>query len=73
MHSLGPGSWPKAWALLVLVSVPLMGALMFGLRAEAGQRTRSKVAVSYGKMRLLLIGYVLFGVGYIAYMTFMIA
>ncbi|MFT5044658.1 MAG: putative MFS family arabinose efflux permease [Porticoccaceae bacterium] len=73
LYLIGPGSWSMAWALLAVISIPLVGALMFGLRAEGGPRPRSQVKVSLGNVRLLLTGYCLFGVGYIAYMTFMIA
>lgn len=73
LASLGPGSWPMAWALLAVISLPLIAVLFIGLRAEGGRRARSDVKITISGMRLLLIGYALFGVGYIAYMTFMIA
>lgn len=73
LSMLGSGSWPMAWALLAAISLPLIGVLMLGLRAEGVRQYRSSSKVDYAGMRLLLIGYALFGVGYIAYMTFMIA
>lgn len=73
LHMQGPGSWPTAWAVLAVISLPLVIILSIGLRAEGGHRTRSDQKVAFAGMRFLLIGYALFGVGYIAYMTFMIA
>jgi len=70
----GPGSWPLAWGLLAAVSLPLTGALILGLRADTVTGTRRGAKVSLVRdMRFLLAGYALFGAGYIAYMTFMIA
>jgi predicted MFS family arabinose efflux permease len=73
LNQLGAGSWPMAWAALAVICVPLIGVLCFGLRAEGGRRTQSAVKHPLGNIYLLLVGYALFGVGYIAYMTFMIA
>ena len=69
----GPGSWPLAWGLLSAASLPLLGLLTLGLRADTAGGARIKTDVPSSGMRPLLIGYALFGAGYIAYMTFMIA
>lgn len=73
LNQLGPGSWPMAWAVLAVICLPLIGVLTFGLRAEGRRRPQRAVKHPLGNISLLLIGYALFGVGYIAYMTFMIA
>jgi len=73
LNLLGAGSWPMAWAVLAAVSLPLVGVLTFGLRADGARQIQSPDKVPLGNISLLLIGYALFGVGYIAYMTFMIA
>ena len=74
LQAYGPGSWRIAWltmtALAVLMALPVLLSrfdLNTGLRsARAGGFAIEPIA-SY------LAGYFLFGAGYIAYMTFMIA
>ena len=83
LHRAGPGSWPLAWLGLAAVSAPFVFVLA---RAAAAHATRPpSPAPSSGSspapspvaepMRTapLLLGYALFGAGYIAYMTFMVA
>lgn len=67
------GSWRMAWAALAVLSLPLAA----GLHLARGERAASPPSIQarprYGTMRWLLCGYLFFGAGYIAYMTFMIA
>ena len=75
LHRAGPGSWALAWAALALVSVPLVLVLVrgtAGIDARPSLPAPSPVARSMSTTPLLL-GYALFGAGYIAYMTFMVA
>lgn len=69
----GPGSWPMAWAILAVVAAFLILFLRQGLRADTSRRSQTVTTVRLGSIRFLLAGYALFGAGYIAYMTFMIA
>lgn len=73
LHAFGPGSWPIAWAILAVISLPLIGFLALGCRTTSSKPTLVKSSASLKKIFFLLIGYALFGAGYIAYMTFMIA
>jgi len=76
LHHAGPGSWALAWGALTAVSAPLVLMLAHGVRTNAGAApaTPSMAAPrSTQYMAPLLLGYGLFGAGYIAYMTFMVA
>src|SRR6476660_2112733 len=74
LQAFGPGSWWIVWwamtALSVLMTIPLLPAPI--------DRTAGIAEVAPAKFAILpvsiyLAGYFLFGAGYIAYMTFMIA
>ncbi|MDQ3559585.1 MAG: YbfB/YjiJ family MFS transporter [Pseudomonadota bacterium] len=73
LEQLGPGSWPAAWTVLAVLSLPLT----FGLWFAKGEMRPSPAAgqdrAPVRRMAFLLVGYFIFGAGYIAYMTFMIA
>ena len=69
----GPGSWSTAWGLLAASTVPLGTLLGWALHADVGTARRSASRDPVGPMPLLIAGYALFGAGYIAYMTFMVA
>ncbi|HXS53655.1 MAG TPA: YbfB/YjiJ family MFS transporter [Usitatibacter sp.] len=75
LEHFGAGSWRIAWAWLTLVA----GALAVpAVRASAGARHGATAATQRAELRALaiaplLLGYALFGVGAIAYMTFVIA
>ena len=75
LHGIGPGSWALAWGVLAIVSIPLLLMLCRGTETNPYGRTPPTVPdrESPTFMALLLLGYALFGAGYIAYMTFMIA
>lgn len=70
----GPGSWWMVWAALAAVSS--MAAMLLPLAHVAEPPILTGIdanGVSIRSLAIFLIGYVLFGAGYIAYMTFMVA
>jgi predicted MFS family arabinose efflux permease len=74
LQAFGPGSWRIVWltmtALAALVALPVMSArfdVKTGLSSVRAGGFEIEPVASY------LAGYFLFGAGYIAYMTFMIA
>jgi predicted MFS family arabinose efflux permease len=74
LQMFGPGSWWIVWwALTLLVIVMIVPLLMAPLdsTALAGQATRTRFSIK--PIAIYLVAYFLFGAGYIAYMTFMIA
>jgi len=74
LQTFGPGSWWIVWwALTLLVAVSIVPLLMAPLdsTALAGQATRTGFSIK--PIAIYLVAYFLFGAGYIAYMTFMIA
>jgi predicted MFS family arabinose efflux permease len=74
LQNFGPGSWWIVWWALTLLSVvmiiPLLLAPLDG-KAAIGQTAPTQFSIR--PALIYLIGYFLFGAGYIAYMTFMIA
>jgi predicted MFS family arabinose efflux permease len=74
LQAFGPGSWWIVWwamTLLALVmAVPLLTA---SIDASAGVTEAAPARFEIRPVLIYLIGYFLFGAGYIAYMTFMIA
>ena len=73
LASAGASGWPLGWAILAGLCVPLAIALASGLRDEDHASARSGQSLLLAPMAPMLVGYGLFGAGYIAYMTFMIA
>jgi predicted MFS family arabinose efflux permease len=74
LQGFGPGSWWIVWWAMTLLSVVMIIPLLlapFGGGAAAGSAASAKFAIR--PVLIYLIGYFLFGAGYIAYMTFMIA
>lgn len=69
----GAGSWGTAWAVLAILSLPPALGLRLARGESAAAPPSEQTTARYGNMRWLLFGYLLFGAGYIAYMTFMIA
>ncbi|MCL2713448.1 MAG: YbfB/YjiJ family MFS transporter [Alphaproteobacteria bacterium] len=71
---LGPGSWQMVWWVLALLSVILI-LPVFLTRIESRTRFAAQAQTSFPirPIRIYLAGYFLFGAGYIAYMTFLIA
>jgi predicted MFS family arabinose efflux permease len=74
LQGFGPGSWWIVWLALALISmlmaVPLLMAAMDG---HAGIARAAPVKFRVRPVLIYLISYFMFGAGYIAYMTFMIA
>jgi len=74
LGAFGPGSWWIVWWALTLLAVVMTIPLLltrFDTRAEIADAAHMKFAI--GPVLIYLAGYFLFGAGYIAYMTFMIA
>ncbi len=74
LQAFGPGSWWIVWwaltALAIAMAIPLL-LTPFDTRAHDAETTSVKFALR--PVLIYLVGYFLFGAGYIAYMTFMIA
>ncbi|WP_407177869.1 YbfB/YjiJ family MFS transporter [Bradyrhizobium sp. STM 3562] len=74
LQAFGAGSWWIVWwalaALSTLLTIPL---LLAPIESKAGITDTSRAAFSVWPVAIYLAGYFLFGAGYIAYMTFMIA
>jgi predicted MFS family arabinose efflux permease len=74
LQAFGPGSWWIVWWAMTLLTaimiVPLLLAPL-GSSALAGQQARTRFSIK--PVAIYLTAYFLFGAGYIAYMTFMIA
>jgi len=74
LQAFGPGSWWIVWWAMTLLSAAMILPLMLApIDASAGlaEATPGKFAIR--PALIYLAGYFLFGAGYIAYMTFMIA
>jgi predicted MFS family arabinose efflux permease len=74
LESFGPGSWWIVWWAMTLLSLIMILPLLLaplGATAATGSAGSSKFAVP--PVLIYLTAYFLFGAGYIAYMTFMIA
>jgi predicted MFS family arabinose efflux permease len=74
LQDFGPGSWWIVWAVLagvsIVMSVPL---LRHQIETPAPVTTKAVADISLKPIAIYLLAYFLFGAGYIAYMTFMIA
>jgi len=74
LSGFGPGSWWIVWwaltLLAIIMTVPLLLAPL-PANAVAAEATPAKFAVA--PIAIYIAAYFLFGAGYIAYMTFMIA
>jgi predicted MFS family arabinose efflux permease len=74
LQAFGPGSWWIVWWALTLLAIAMTIPVLiapFDSGAEIGETTATKFAIA--PVLIYLAGYFLFGAGYIAYMTFMIA
>ena len=74
LQGFGPGSWWVVWWAMTLLSAILILPLL--LAPLGGAAATSRMAPAKFRLRPVLaylVGYFLFGAGYIAYMTFMIA
>jgi predicted MFS family arabinose efflux permease len=74
LQAFGPGSWWIVWWALTLLSVAmLVPLLLVPLGGNAAIDHAARVGFSVRPVLIYLTAYFLFGAGYIAYMTFMIA
>jgi len=74
LQAFGSGSWWIVWwALTLLSAVLILPLLLTPLDASAGIASAAPIEFHIRPVLIYLIGYFLFGAGYIAYMTFMIA
>src|SRR4051812_12771250 len=74
LQAFGPGSWWIVWWALTLLSVVMILPLLLApLGGEAAIDSAAPATFSIRPALVYLAGYFLFGAGYIAYMTFMIA
>jgi predicted MFS family arabinose efflux permease len=73
LERFGAGSWGAAWAALAALSLPLAVGLHLARGESTAAPPSTQASPGYAEMRWLLCGYLFFGAGYIAYMTFMIA
>jgi predicted MFS family arabinose efflux permease len=74
LQAFGPGSWWIVWwAMTLLAVVMTIPVLLAPLRANALHTATAPAKFAIMPVVIYLAGYFLFGAGYIAYMTFMIA
>jgi predicted MFS family arabinose efflux permease len=74
LQRFGPGSWWIVWWAMTLLSVVMIVPLLLApLGSGAAVDSGAAVKFSIRPVLIYLFGYFLFGAGYIAYMTFMIA
>jgi predicted MFS family arabinose efflux permease len=74
LQAFGPGSWWIVWWALTLLSVVMIIPLLLApLDSNVAIDHTAPNRFSIRPALIYLIGYFLFGAGYIAYMTFMIA
>jgi predicted MFS family arabinose efflux permease len=74
LQSFGPGSWWIVWCAMTLLTAVMIVPLWLApinISARMAESAPGKFAIR--PVLIYLAGYFLFGVGYIAYMTFMIA
>ncbi len=74
LQAFGPGSWWIVWWAMTLLSlVMILPLLLVPLGAGTAASNATAVDFAIRPVLIYLIAYFLFGAGYIAYMTFMIA
>jgi predicted MFS family arabinose efflux permease len=74
LQAFGPGSWWIVWwALTLLTIIMTIPLLLAPIDTKAGIADAAPSKFAIRPVLIYLIGYFLFGAGYIAYMTFMIA
>ena len=74
LQAFGPGSWWIVWWALTLLAIALtIPLLLTPLDTKAGIASTASGEFALRPILIYLAGYFLFGAGYIAYMTFMIA
>jgi predicted MFS family arabinose efflux permease len=74
LQGFGPGSWWIVWLALALISMVMaVPLLMTAMDTDAGIARTASVKFRIRPALIYLVSYFMFGAGYIAYMTFMIA
>jgi predicted MFS family arabinose efflux permease len=74
LQAFGPGSWWIVWWALTLLSIVMTIPLLLApIDASTGIADAAPATFAIKPVLIYLAGYFLFGAGYIAYMTFMIA
>jgi predicted MFS family arabinose efflux permease len=74
LRAFGPGSWwIVGWTLTLLTMVMAIPLLLAPIDTRAAIADAAPAKFAIRPVLIYLIGYFLFGAGYIAYMTFMIA
>jgi predicted MFS family arabinose efflux permease len=74
LQAFGPGSWWIVWWALTLLGAAMTVPLLLArFESKAGLTETAQTRFSIPQVAIYLFGYFLFGAGYIAYMTFMIA
>jgi predicted MFS family arabinose efflux permease len=74
LQAFGPGSWWIVWwAMTLLATAMTLPLLLAPIDSEAGIASGAPAPFALRPVLIYLVGYFLFGAGYIAYMTFMIA
>lgn len=74
LQAFGPGSWWIVWWAMTLISaIMILPLLLTRFGASAGIADAAPARFAVLPALIYLAGYFLFGAGYIAYMTFMIA
>ena len=74
LQGFGPGSWWIVWWVLTLLSAAVVIPLLLApLDSDAAIDHATRTEFSIRPVLIYLTSYFLFGAGYIAYMTFMIA
>ena len=74
LQAFGPGSWWIVWWALTLLSIAMtLPLLLTPIDASTGIGDATPAPFAIKPALIYLAGYFMFGAGYIAYMTFMIA
>lgn len=74
LQYFGPGSWWIVWTVLtVLTALMMIPLLLNPVDVPATETSTATSSIALRPIAFYLAGYFLFGAGYIAYMTFMIA
>jgi predicted MFS family arabinose efflux permease len=74
LQAFGPGSWWIVWWAMTLLSIVMtLPLLLTAYDTHVGIAEAAPATFSILPVLIYLFGYFLFGAGYIAYMTFMIA
>ena len=74
LQAFGPGSWWIVWWAMTLLAVAMTVPLLLApIDGKAGIADAAPAKFAIRPVLIYLAGYFLFGAGYIAYMTFMIA